>query len=165
MAHRDLKPPNILVTPGGRVKILDFGIAKVFRSCAEPADGAKNVHAALTPSYASPEQLSRGPSSLSCDIYSMGAVLYKILTGRPPHDLADRNLAEAMRLLVSESVARSLRAEKICDIAILHSSSRPGNGGPGVAEIGPKMRACRDEAELEPAIVSRDQLRGPRRRF
>lgn len=107
VAHRDLKPSNILVTPGGLPKVLDFGIAKLLGDQAQSSDQThQGAHAALTPTYASPEQLLREPSSLSSDIYSLGAVLYKILTGKPPHDLTGLNILESARLVAESDVAK-----------------------------------------------------------
>jgi tetratricopeptide (TPR) repeat protein len=77
--HRDLKPSNILVDPAGRPKLLDFGIAKVL---SETTDHTRTVDRLLTPNYASPEQRSGGVQTVATDIYSLGAVLYKLLTGR-----------------------------------------------------------------------------------
>jgi serine/threonine protein kinase len=103
IAHRDLKPANILVTPAGLPKVLDFGIAKRFvQDEALASHHTHFAHNALTPTYASPEQLLHEPSSLLSDIYSLGAVLYKILTGKPAHDLTGLNLLQAVRL-VTES--------------------------------------------------------------
>jgi tetratricopeptide (TPR) repeat protein len=102
VAHRDLKPANILVTPGGLPKVLDFGVAKLFQEDLHSPEQTNAAHAAVTPTYASPEQLLREPSSLLSDIYSLGAVLYKMLTGRPPHDLTGLNILQSVRV-VAES--------------------------------------------------------------
>ena len=82
--HRDLKPANMLVTSGGTVKLLDFGIAKLLD--ADPASQMKTIPM-LTRGYASPEQLDGKPTGVGSDIYSLGAVLYELLTGKLPRDL------------------------------------------------------------------------------
>ena len=81
--HRDLKPSNILVDATGQPKLLDFGIAKLLD---ETGDETRTVERLLTPGYASPEQLSGGLQTTATDVYSLGAILYKITTGRLPHE-------------------------------------------------------------------------------
>jgi serine/threonine protein kinase len=85
--HRDLKPSNILVDSSGQPKLLDFGIAKLL---AATADETGTVERLLTPSYASPEQLRGDVQTVATDIYSLGAVLHKLLTGHPPRELFSR---------------------------------------------------------------------------
>jgi predicted Ser/Thr protein kinase len=87
IAHRDIKPTNVLVTPEGRVKLVDFGVAKVETVDGIVASPSSPGHATMimTPGYASPEQLSGDPAGKSGDIYSIGVVLYQLLTGRLPY--------------------------------------------------------------------------------
>jgi serine/threonine-protein kinase len=81
--HRDLKPSNILVTAMGKPKLLDFGIAKLLN---ETGDVTQIADQLLTPNYASPEQLRGEMQSTATDVYSLGAVLYKLLTGVSPRE-------------------------------------------------------------------------------
>jgi RNA polymerase sigma factor (TIGR02999 family) len=87
VVHRDLKPSNILVADSGQVRLLDFGVAKLL---AEDDDDRAAVHSyarALTPDYASPELLRGEPVDAAGDVYSLGAVLYELLTGERPYRL------------------------------------------------------------------------------
>lgn len=81
MVHRDLKPANILVTNEDEPKLLDFGIAKMLDLTT---DSTVTGLRTLTSDYASPEQVAGGPVSTATDIYSLDAVLYKLLTGASP---------------------------------------------------------------------------------
>ncbi len=87
VVHRDLKPTNILVTKDGEPKLLDFGIAKLTSPDwnADTNEATITQFRIMTPEYASPEQLSGETTATSTDIYSLGVVLYELLTGERPH--------------------------------------------------------------------------------
>jgi tetratricopeptide (TPR) repeat protein len=80
--HRDIKPSNILVNAAGEPKLLDFGIAKILDAAT---DRTRTQERLLTPDYASPEQVRGAAQTTATDVYSLGAVLYNLLTGQSPH--------------------------------------------------------------------------------
>ncbi len=84
IVHRDLKPSNILVTPGGDVRLLDFGIAKLLDDNAAAPEHTRTGVRAFTLHYAAPEQIRGEPVTTMTDVYSLGVVLYELLTGRKP---------------------------------------------------------------------------------
>jgi WD40 repeat protein len=130
--HRDLKPSNILVTEHEGVavpKVIDFGIAKATAPGQEGYDGLTSVNQLLgTPTYMSPEQVQAGGKDLDTrtDIYSLGVMLYELLTGRPPFDLAGADLDEIRRLIRDVDPPRpSTTITKILDHGRLPAPLQP----------------------------------------
>ncbi|MGC4049614.1 MAG: protein kinase [Paludibaculum sp.] len=105
VVHRDLKPGNILVDASGTPKLLDFGICKLLLH--EPGEGETVTGAAMmTPDYASPEQVRGEPITVASDIYSLGAVLFELLTGERPHVIEKYSPQMLERAICEEQVRR-----------------------------------------------------------
>ncbi|UXI66972.1 protein kinase domain-containing protein [Tahibacter amnicola] len=137
IVHRDLKPANILVDPQGEPRLLDFGIAKLLDEAgvnditqAQTRDGAQ----LMTPRYASPEQLAAQPVTTAADIYSLGVVLYELVTGVSPYGVAVRS---------AQGLARA-----VCETAPMRPSAVAGTALADATESGAGFR-----------VLSRD-LRG-----
>jgi tetratricopeptide (TPR) repeat protein len=100
--HRDLKPDNVLVDGAGRVKVIDFGIARATDPTGAAVTASSEIQGTLA--YMSPELFGGGIADVDtrCDVYALGVILYELLTGRRPIDIAGRSLTEAARLVQEE---------------------------------------------------------------
>lgn len=109
IVHRDIKPSNILVTSDGEIKLLDFGLAKFLD--IESGDITATNFRALTPAYASPEQIRGQPLTTSSDVFSLGVVLYELLTGSRPFNYESMSIAKLIETVSdSEPVKPSSKA-------------------------------------------------------
>lgn len=151
--HRDLKPDNILVTPEGRVKLLDFGIAKLIDDQSQPAAPTALTEIggrAFTPDYAAPEQVSGGEVTTATDVYALGVLLFELLAGSHPtarpgdtpvqrlHAVVDREprrLSEA----APPAAARALRGD-LDNIVARALRKSPGERYPGAAALADDLR-------------------------
>ena len=108
VVHRDLKPNNILVTRTGEVKLLDFGIAKLLapEGPFAASETTRISQRMLTPAYASPEQIHGAAVTVASDVYSLGVVLFELLTGTRPFQGGGSDMSELERQIVSDEPPR-----------------------------------------------------------
>jgi tetratricopeptide (TPR) repeat protein len=112
IVHRDLKPDNILVAEDGTPRLLDFGTAKLLSpSLSRPgSELTRDGYQSFTPQYASPEQVLGNPITTASDTYSLGVLLYLLLTGTHPYELKEMTTAEMLRVICKEAPRRPSQA-------------------------------------------------------
>jgi serine/threonine-protein kinase len=133
VVHRDIKTSNILVTADGTANLLDFGIAKLLKpeQFPVPVELTATMMRPMTPFYASPEQVQGRAITTASDVYSLGVLLYKLLTGHLPYQVATRSAKEVERAVVEQVPERP-------STAVSRVETVPGSEGDGETTVTPE---------------------------
>jgi len=162
--HRDLKPSNLFVNKGGSPKLLDFGIAKQLNYITTSKFSTETGYHLMTPAYAAPEQVLNGISSVQSDIYSLGVVLFQILTGKLPFENESMSPGQFMKTVqnmdsfdLADEIVKSrkrfiLDVGSIEDLKLLCSNAMhadPGRRYPNVEEFMADIKHLLNNEPLE----------------
>jgi tetratricopeptide (TPR) repeat protein len=148
VVHRDLKPGNILITSGGQPKLLDFGIAKILQpelsSMAGDPTRTLTSQRMMTPAYASPEQVRGAEVTPSSDVYSLGVMLYELLSGRRPYRLKGTDPYELAREICETQPERPGLESDLDSILLMALQKDPGQRYPSAQELSEDLRRYLD---------------------
>lgn len=167
VVHRDLKPSNVFINKDGEPKLLDFGISKLLSPDwdATTTEATATQFRVLTPEYASPEQFRGEMTTTGTDVYSLGIVLYELLTGRRPFQFAGMTSSEIAEVLRSEEpVKPSTAALNPYRALTVPNSPEPANGfgDVGMASVTADSRSLKGDLDN---IVLKAIRREPERRY
>lgn len=159
VVHRDLKPGNILVTADGAPKVLDFGIARLLdHDIPRTSTGLW----AMTPDYASPEQIRGLPISTASDEYSLGVVLYELLTDRKPYDVRQASPTELDRVICQRAPDPPGLGDELDDIILMALRKEPERRYSSVEHFGDDIRRFLTH---QPVVAKPDTLGYRARKF